>query len=149
MDKWEPLIDRIIRESMERGEFNDLAGSGQPIDLSENPYEAPELRTVHRLLRNAGFAPAWIEERKDIDAEFQREYSILRRGHELYCANRNQVNREWLRLTREFRKRVDELNQRIRHYNLKAPGVAFHRAIIDADQLIEDLMLRAKKDCQS
>jgi DnaJ family protein C protein 28 len=62
MDKWEPLIDRIVRESMERGEFDDLAGSGKPIDLSENPFEAPELRTAHRLLRNAGFAPAWIEE---------------------------------------------------------------------------------------
>jgi len=141
MDKWEPLIDRLIRESMERGEFNDLAGSGEPLDLNENPYEAPELRPVHRLLRNAGFAPAWIEERKDIDVEFRRQYSILRRGRELYCANGNYVNREWLRVTQEFRKRVDELNQRIRHYNLKAPAAAFHRAIIDADQLIDELTL--------
>jgi len=56
MDKWEPLIERMIRESMDRGEFDDLPGAGQPIDLTENPFEAPELRTVHRLLRNAGFA---------------------------------------------------------------------------------------------
>ena len=144
MDKWEPLIDRMIRESMERGEFDDLPGAGEPIDLTENPYEAPELRTVHRLLRNAGFAPAWIEERKDIDAEFQREYTILSRGYQIYCANGNHVNRDWLRVTREFRKRVEELNQRIRHYNLKAPAAAFHRAIIDADQFIEELMLKGK-----
>lgn len=141
MDKWEPLIDRMIRESMERGEFEDLAGTGQPLDLTENPYEAPELRPVHRLLRNAGFAPAWIEERKDIDKEFQREYLTLHRGHELYCANGNHVNREWLRVTREFRKRVEELNQRIRHYNLKAPAAVFHRSLIDAEQLINELML--------
>ena len=41
MDKWEPLIDRMIKESMDRGEFDNLPGSGEPIDLTENPYEAP------------------------------------------------------------------------------------------------------------
>jgi len=76
MDKWEPLIERMIRESMDRGEFDDLPGAGQPIDLTENPFEAPELRTVHRLLRNAGFAPAWIEERKDIDSSFTQAHPI-------------------------------------------------------------------------
>jgi len=34
MDKWEPLIDRMIRESMDRGEFENLQGTGEPIDLS-------------------------------------------------------------------------------------------------------------------
>lgn len=140
MDKWEPLIDRLIRESMDRGEFDNLPGSGQPIDLTENPYEKPELRPVHRLLRNAGFAPAWIEERKDIDAEFQRAYAILCRAKALYCANRDEPpNREWQRAMREFRECVDELNQRIRIYNLKAPATAFHRKVIDADELLREL----------
>lgn len=140
MDKWEPLIDRLIRESMDRGEFDNLPGSGQPIDLTENPYEKPELRPVHRLLRNAGFAPAWIEERKDIDAEFQRAYVILCRAKALYCANRDESpNREWQRAVREFRECVDELNQRIRIYNLKAPATAFHRKVIDADELLREL----------
>ena len=66
MDKWESLVDRLIRESMERGEFDSLSGTGEPIDLTENPFEDPDLRTANRLLRNAGFAPAWIEERTDI-----------------------------------------------------------------------------------
>lgn len=140
MDKWEPLIDRLIRESMDRGEFDNLPGSGQPIDLTENPYEEPELRPVHRLLRNAGFAPAWIEERKDIDAEFQRACAILCRAKALYCANRDEPpNREWQRAMREFRECVDELNQRIRIYNLKAPATAFHRKVIDADELLREL----------
>ncbi len=142
MDKWEPLIDRMIKESMDRGEFDNLPGSGEPIDLTENPYEAPELRPVHRLLRNAGFAPAWIEERKDIETEFQQAYAILRRAFELYCPSGSQVSRDWLRVTKEFRQRVDELNQRIRHYNLKAPAAAFHRRIIDAEQLIDDLIFK-------
>jgi len=137
MDKYEPLIDRLIREAMDRGEFDDLPGSGQPIDLSENPYEKPELRTVHRLLRNAGFAPAWIEERKDIDAEFQRLYATVQRAHKLYDSKAGDVR--WQRALKEFRERVEELNQRIRLYNLKAPATGFHRKVIDANLLITDL----------
>lgn len=139
MDKWEPLIDRLIRESMERGEFDDLPGSGQPIDLSENPYEAPELRTVHRLLRNAGFAPAWIEERKDIDSEYQQCYAILRRAKALYGSGERSAQAEWERAKREFCERVDELNERIRFYNLKAPAAVFHRKIIDVDEVLREM----------
>ena len=137
MDKKEPLIDRMIRESMERGEFDNLPGSGQPIDLSENPYETPELRSVHRLLRNAGFAPAWIEERKDIEGELQRAFTVLHRASKLYGIKSE--DSRWLRAVREFRERVEELNQRIRLYNLKAPAVGVHRKVIDADLLIAGL----------
>ena len=136
MDKYEPLIDRLIRESMDRGEFDDLPGSGQPIDLSENPYEKPELRSVHRLLRNAGFAPGWIEERKDIDAEFQRLFATVQRAYKLYDSKSGDVR--WQRALKEFRERVEELNQRIRVYNLKAPATGFHRKVIDVDLLISD-----------
>jgi len=137
MDKYEPLIDRLIREAMDRGEFDDLPGSGQPIDLSENPYEKPELRSVHRLLRNAGFAPGWIEERKDIDAEFQRLFATVQRAYKLYDSKSGDVR--WQRALKEFRERVEELNQRIRVYNLKAPATGFHRKVIDVDSLISDL----------
>jgi len=33
MDRWESLVDKKIREAMEAGEFDNLAGTGQPIDL--------------------------------------------------------------------------------------------------------------------
>src|SRR5436853_7295670 len=80
MKRWESLVDRKIREAMEAGEFDNLAGAGQPIDLSENPFEDPDWRTAHRLLRNAGFAPSWIEERKDIDAELAAARITLARA---------------------------------------------------------------------
>ena len=138
MDKWESLVDKLIRESMERGEFEGLAGEGEPIDLSENPFEAPELRTAHRLLRNAGFAPAWIEERKDIEANLTRAMTILKRARELY---REQIphGAQWQRAVQEFRETVAELNQRIRIYNLKAPAAGFQRKVIDLESFINDL----------
>ncbi len=53
----ESLTEKNIREAIEKGEFDNLPGKGQPLDLSENPFEDPDLRTVHRLLRNAVSLP--------------------------------------------------------------------------------------------
>src|SRR5437667_4868499 len=115
MGRWESLVDQKIREAMEQGEFDNLAGKGEPIDLSENPYEDPDWRTAHRLLRNAGFAPSWIEERKDIDAELEtarivlaRISSILRnargRRHEKSASERG------TKAEVQFRATIAELN---------------------------------------
>ena len=79
MKHWESLIEQKIREGMEQGEFDDLSGKGAPIDLAENPFEDPDWRMAHRMLRNAGFAPAWIEERKDIEAEIHAARTTLAR----------------------------------------------------------------------
>ena len=138
MDKFESLVDKLIRESMERGEFDDLSGKGEPVDLSENPFEDPDVRTAHRLLRSAGFAPAWVEERKEIDASVQRAQATLRRARDLY---RHEIpgGARWQRAVREFRETVAELNQRIRMYNLKAPATVFHRKVVDVDDWIREL----------
>jgi len=37
MKRWESLVDQKIREAMEQGEFDNLTGAGQPIDLSVVP----------------------------------------------------------------------------------------------------------------
>jgi DnaJ homolog subfamily C member 28 len=138
MGKWESLVDKLIRESMERGEFKDLSGKGEPVDLSENPFEDPELRTAHRLLRNAGFAPAWLEERKDIDSNLNHAQVVLLRARDLY---RRKIPDEgaWQRAVQEFCETVAELNQRIRLYNLRAPAPVFHRKVFDAEGLIREL----------
>ena len=142
MDRWESLIDQKIREAMAAGEFDNLTGAGQPIDLTENPYEDPDWRTAHRLLRNAGFAPSWIEERKDIDAELEaarivlaRKWMILRNAHE--TSHEQSARERWGKGEAEFRLAVQGLNRRIDAWNLKTPAVAFHRNRIDVEREIE------------
>ena len=142
MNPWESLIDKKIREAMEAGEFDNLTGAGHPIDLTENPYEDPDWRTAHRLLRNAGFAPSWIEERKDIDAELEaarivlaRKWMILRNAHE--TSHEQSARERWGKGEAEFRLAVQGLNRRIDAWNLKTPAVAFHRNRIDVEREIE------------
>ena len=144
MNRLESLTEKKLREAIEKGEFDDLPGKGEPIDLTENPFEDPDLRVVHRLLRNAGFAPAWIEERKDIDAEFEAARTKLARAWALFGkGGKSPSDSEWERSVREFRENVAGLNQRTRIYNLKAPAAVFHRVHIDADKIIEKIISNA------
>ena len=138
MNRLESFTEKKLREAIENGEFDNLPGKGEPIDLKENPFEDPDLRVVHRLLRNAGFAPAWIEERKDIDAAFEAARVKLSRAWALFGEG-SPSDAEWERSVREFREQVAALNQRTKIYNLKAPAAVFHRKHIDADKIVEQI----------
>ena len=140
MNRLESMTEKALREAIEAGEFDDLPGKGQPIDLSENPFEDPDLRTVHRLLRNAGFAPAWIEERKDIEAQLQQARVKLARAWSLFGKQTTSSDTDqWNRNIAEFRELATELNQRIKIYNLRAPATGFHRHVIDAEKVISQI----------
>jgi len=115
MDVWRLIAERKIREAIEEGVFEKLDGTGEPLDLEENPYEDPAQRMAHRILRNNGFAPDWIQEGKEIDLEIRR----LR-------AEDRQRDPEGYRL------RVDSINRRIAAFNLKTPTPGTQRLPIDA-----------------
>lgn len=139
MKRWESLVDQKIREAMEQGEFDDLPGLGEPIDTSVNPFEDPEMRLAHRMLRNAGFAPSWIEERKDIEAEFEIARNQLAR---VWTIRENARGTEherkaqtlWEKALTSFRTQLAELNRRITAWNLKIPAAGFQRRRIDIEE---------------
>jgi DnaJ family protein C protein 28 len=151
MKHWESLIDQKIREAMEQGEFDDLPGKGKPIDMSENPFEDPELRMAHRMLRNAGFAPSWIEERKDIDAEFElalqqlsRVWTVLQNA--IGTDNESGARLRWEKSLQLFRTQAGELNRRIKAWNLKVPAASFQRKLIDVAKEISQVERKDEKD---
>src|SRR5262249_26983475 len=113
---WELLAERKIREAFAEGVFQNLPGSGRPISLEEDPFEPADLRMAHRLLKNNGFAPAWIEESKDLDAAI----GILRQNLARAWRLRKkpvEAHRGYMRET--FRQAFEETNQRILSFNLK------------------------------
>ena len=142
MSHWESLIDRKIREAMAEGEFDDLSGKGEPIDLTENPFENPDWRMAHRMLRQAGFAPAWIEERKDIESEIAVARSTLARiwrvwQNARHTDNSHSAEARWRKAREDFKLKCAELNRRIQTWNLKTPAIGFHRNVIDFDREID------------
>lgn len=54
-------VEELIRLAIDRGEFNDLAGQGKPVDLSDY-FNTPEnIRLTYSILKNAGILPEEIE----------------------------------------------------------------------------------------
>src|SRR5688572_13586627 len=64
----ESAIEQKIREAMARGEFDNLAGSGKPLDL-EAYFSTPEdLRMAYSMLKSNDFVPEEVEILKEIAA---------------------------------------------------------------------------------
>jgi len=60
------IAELRIAEAMERGEFDDLPGSGEPLALHDDPLIPEELRMAYRILKNAGFVPPELEAHKEV-----------------------------------------------------------------------------------
>ena len=112
MDEWHFIAERKIREAMEEGAFEHLQGAGKPLDLTEDPFVPPSLRMAHRLLKNNGLAPAWMEEAREIEAE-SRRLELRDTAH-----------------ASDYHERIAALNRRILSFNLKAPSNSLHKRML-------------------
>lgn len=54
MDPLKLIAENRILEAMEKGEFDNLYGQGQPIDLNEDAHIPPEYRMAYKILKNSG-----------------------------------------------------------------------------------------------
>ena len=61
---WEKLAHNRIEEAIAAGEFEDLPGRGQPLDLTEYFSRPSAERAGVSLLKNAGVLPPELELRK-------------------------------------------------------------------------------------
>ncbi len=134
---WESAVEKSIREAMERGEFEKLPGAGKPLDLRRDPNTPEDLELAFKLLRDAGFAPDWIEQDKEIRAGRAK----LREPFQKYLARAqpavaDRAERE-AHLIAEFRQEAAELNRQIDLFNLKAPSVGVHHARIRIEEEVD------------
>lgn len=60
-------IEEMIREAMERGDFDNLKGKGKPLDL-DSYFSAPEdIRMAFSILRSNEFVPEEVDMLREID----------------------------------------------------------------------------------
>jgi len=62
LDQW---AERHIMDAQQKGEFDNLAGSGEPLALDDDSHIPQDLRAGYRLLKNAGYLPPELEMRKE------------------------------------------------------------------------------------
>jgi hypothetical protein len=120
---WESLVEKQIREAMDGGAFDGLPHQGQRLPL-EDDTAAGDRAMAHRMLRNAGAAPPWIEADKEarrllaeIDALFERAPGTAR-------GSRSRLRADLTRLVQDADRAIERLNA-------EAPTVRQHRRPID------------------
>lgn len=129
---------RTIDEAARDGFFDNLPGSGRPLDLSDddNPFVPEDMRLAYRILRNAGYSLPWIELRKDIEAQvvaLERQIAShasrlrssaagIRRFPPYLQPNRfAQLNSLHQQFLVEHARLVTDLNRKIDDFNLSVP----------------------------
>jgi len=73
---FDKIVEAMIKEAQERGEFDNLPGKGRPIDLTAY-FETPEdIRVAQLVLKNAGLKSPEIQLLKEI-AELKQVFAAI------------------------------------------------------------------------
>ena len=60
------IVEERIRNAQKKGEFDNLEGSGKPLNLLNDQTVAEELRLAYKILKNADCLPPEIEIKNEI-----------------------------------------------------------------------------------
>ena len=140
MKQWETGIDIAIRKAMEAGEFDNLPGQGQPLDLNTNPHVPPEMQLAYKIMKQNGIAPDWIVQSKTLTAKLESWETRLKAAHKTYVKTNNVVT--WLTAKDKLGEDAEKLNKELVAFNLKLPPGVAHRPLINLRIAIERLSVR-------
>jgi hypothetical protein len=127
----ETLIDRQIREAQEAGKFDELPFKGDRLPLDDDSA-AGEHALAYRMLRNANFAPPWIETDKEVRRLLEERDRILDRAPR---SSELGTRRDVAELT----ALVATVNEAVFRLNHEAPTDRQHRRPLDLEQELERL----------
>ena len=60
------IIEKRIRQAQEKGEFDNLPGRGEPLELEDYANVPDDLRLAYKILKNADCLPPELELKKEI-----------------------------------------------------------------------------------
>lgn len=117
-------LDDVIRDAEAAGMFDNLAGQGKPL-LLEDPAEAlDEWWLAHRMLKQAGYAPRWIELRKEV-ADLRPAVVAARDAYREAAARLDprdpETEHTLARLKDRFVALASEVNEKVEEHNLLRP----------------------------
>ena len=71
MNLFARIAEERICEAQKQGTFDNLPGSGKPLPPENGPHVPEDLRMAYKILKNSGYLPEEIAERKEIDTLLQ------------------------------------------------------------------------------
>ncbi|EDO38573.1 predicted protein, partial [Nematostella vectensis] len=121
----ERLVEDLIQESISKGEFKNLPGSGKPLkeDKIADPYLDSSTRRLNKILIDTGYVPEWIALEKEIreDKEILRELLLKKRTKLGPMPFSKASALVWDRNLDQFHERVKLINGKIDKLNLVVP----------------------------
>lgn len=120
------LIDEIMKEAMQRGDFDNLPGSGRRLKLEDDPNTPEDMKLAYKMLKENDLAPDWIAQGKALEQEHEKLIARIERLEPDVDATRMSA----------LRKDVERYNRDILTFNLKLPPGIAHRRQINLDKLL-------------
>lgn len=154
MSSTQDLVEEQIQKAFKRGEFDNLEGSGKPLDLYENPFEPPELRMVFKILKNNNFAPYWIELGKEIDADldkFEKDFNYFLKYTRIFLSEKHNsasIKRFATKKAKfyyESRLCLEKIAKKIINYNLQCPTYREARPNLVVDDKMYEVISKVEK----
>ncbi|MDR3410135.1 MAG: DUF1992 domain-containing protein [Formivibrio sp.] len=59
------IAEKRIEEARDRGDLDNLPGSGRPLDFDGEPLVPEHQRMAYRILKNSGYLPPELEKHKE------------------------------------------------------------------------------------
>ncbi len=138
--QWTDLVEQLLEEARDRGDFDNLEGKGKPLALDQNPY-AGDRALAYSLLKNNDFAPPEIERSKEIDSDIKRAEDLLEtlrrhqhtlRGRASHPDARRAFNVARDATLKRYEALLTEINSKILSLNIVAP-TPMHRRRLDIE----------------
>jgi len=63
---WRKIAENKIREAIDNGEFENIPGAGETLNIKDDSHIPQELRMAHKILKNANCLPPELELKKEI-----------------------------------------------------------------------------------
>jgi len=120
---WESLVERQIREGMDAGAFKELRFQGEPLPIEDDSV-AGEWAMAHRMLKNAGAAPPWIESDKEARRLLAELETMIDRAPRVSHPSRDKARRDFQAILRAANLAIDRVNA-------EAPTDRQHRRPVD------------------
>lgn len=145
--KCHDMVGEMIAQAKARGEFDNLEGAGKPLDLDQNPFEG-DMHMAYKILKEAGFAPFWIELGKDIDAlrqKFDKDVDYFKRYTRItFSEPPSSKDLSRFKRRKEFfytqsRERLTEIWRKLLDYNLQCPVASMQRPNINVEEEMRKL----------
>lgn len=144
--RFDDYIGEKIREAEARGEFDNLQGTGKPLNLDSNAFVGDKAMG-YSLLKSNGYAPKEIELAKEIRTEYERIEAriakIRHQGRSLrtrrvspFPSEKRAYNALIEKTALEYEKVLRELNRKVLTLNLMVP-VVMHQPMFQVEQLVQ------------